>query len=174
MSTDAIVLAAMALRIREALRDRDLIAFGEEAAQVLDRAAVSAKLGVHLSHCNFGEHAGCCKYGEDKDCPALSDGWSWFGKNLQTADRLREKAAAPEARNGRALQFAREKFVDLIESLLGDPIGVYESPAGVRAGYEHEIVPLAESLGVDLPAELAKGTAFERQRLGAILGGLLP
>ena len=37
-------------------------------------------LGVHLSHCNFGENAGGCKYG-DPDCPALA-GWSWFGRAL--------------------------------------------------------------------------------------------
>jgi hypothetical protein len=40
------------------------------------------KLGVHLSHCNFGENAGACKYGED-DCPALTDSWEWLGLALQ-------------------------------------------------------------------------------------------
>lgn len=43
------------------------------------------KLGVHLSHCNFGEYAGVCKYGSD-DCPALSDSWSWFGTYMQRAE----------------------------------------------------------------------------------------
>jgi hypothetical protein len=41
-------------------------------------------LGTHLSHCNFGENSGQCKYGES-DCPALTEGWSWFGNSLQRA-----------------------------------------------------------------------------------------
>jgi hypothetical protein len=47
-------------------------------------------MSVHLSHCNFGEHKNSCKYGEN-NCPALSDAWSWFGNNLQEAERLRVK-----------------------------------------------------------------------------------
>lgn len=46
------------------------------------------KLGVHLSHCNFGENAGHCKYGDD-DCPALTESWSWFGNALQRAEGLK-------------------------------------------------------------------------------------
>lgn len=47
------------------------------------------KLGVHLSHCNFGENAGHCKYGDDiygDGCPALDPSWSWFGANMQRAE----------------------------------------------------------------------------------------
>lgn len=46
-------------------------------------------LGVHLSHCNFGENANQCKYGED-DCPALSESWSWLGKALQQLARIKD------------------------------------------------------------------------------------
>jgi hypothetical protein len=55
----------------------------------LVNAAVESEmrnLGVHLSHCNFGENAGGCKYG-DPDCPALA-GWAWFGRAL---DRERKE-----------------------------------------------------------------------------------
>lgn len=48
-------------------------------------------LGTHLSHCNFGEYKGMCKYGDEEDCPALSEEWGWFGKNLQENERLRVK-----------------------------------------------------------------------------------
>lgn len=51
----------------------------------------SVDLGVHLSHCNFGEHRGSCKYGPSEECPALTNEWSWFGANLQEAERLRVK-----------------------------------------------------------------------------------
>lgn len=49
--------------------------------------AEHAKLGTHLSHCNFGEYVGSCKYC-DEDCPALSEQWSWFGKNVQKSDKI--------------------------------------------------------------------------------------
>lgn len=45
------------------------------------------KLGIHLSHCNFGEHIGSCKYG-NADCPALTNEWSWFGLALQKNNRV--------------------------------------------------------------------------------------
>ncbi len=48
-------------------------------------------LGVHLSHCNFGEYQNSCKYGEDEDCPALSESWSWFGKNMQKLEEYRNR-----------------------------------------------------------------------------------
>lgn len=57
---------------------------GEEIARSLDN-----KLGLHLSHCNFGENAGQCKYGED-DCPALSESWSWLGNSLQQLARIKD------------------------------------------------------------------------------------
>ncbi len=48
------------------------------------------KLGVHLSHCNFGEHAGTCKYGEDDDCPALSESWRWMGNAINRYSKLKD------------------------------------------------------------------------------------
>jgi hypothetical protein len=29
------------------------------------------EIGVHLSHCGFGENVGHCKYGDDEICPAV-------------------------------------------------------------------------------------------------------
>lgn len=55
-----------------------------------EQQKANRRLGVHLSHCNFGEYANRCKYGEDADCPALSESWSWFGKIVQERDRLRD------------------------------------------------------------------------------------
>jgi hypothetical protein len=46
-----------------------------------DRFGVPHRVGVHLSHCNFGENVGWCKYGEE-DCPAMSEEWRWFGDAL--------------------------------------------------------------------------------------------
>ncbi len=57
------------------------------------------RLGVHLSHCNFGEQPNACKYGED-DCPALTEDWSWFGKWLQRADKLLRAAPTEPAPAG--------------------------------------------------------------------------
>ncbi len=47
------------------------------------------ELGVHLSHCNFGEHAGTCKYCDD-NCPALSEEWRWIGNAINRYSELRE------------------------------------------------------------------------------------
>ena len=47
--------------------------------------AAMRQLGMHLSHCNFGEHVGACKYG-DADCPALA-GWAWFGRAINRNQR---------------------------------------------------------------------------------------
>jgi hypothetical protein len=61
------------------------------------------RLGVHLSHCNYGEDEGLCKYG-DEDCPALAD-WKWFGDAMQgELDRVREYL---EAANGNMREVLR-------------------------------------------------------------------
>jgi hypothetical protein len=72
----------------------------KEAVALLESYALSRehpRLGVHLSHCNFGEQPNACKYGDD-DCPALTEGWSWFGKALQRADRRQVEADQREQR----------------------------------------------------------------------------
>jgi hypothetical protein len=62
----------------------------QQAAAAEKQAEENRRLGVHLSHCNFGEYPNSCKYGED-NCPALSEGWSWLGKALQRAAAIRER-----------------------------------------------------------------------------------
>jgi hypothetical protein len=85
---------------------RSLYAWAERLAPLLDPD--EAKLlkedlreaeheGAHLSHCNFGEHADSCKYGEHDTCPALSEAWSWLGKNLQRLERLEAVASLTQA-----------------------------------------------------------------------------
>ena len=73
------------------------------------RALKAEKLGVHLSHCNFGENANVCKYGDD-DCPALTPQWLWLGKALQErkfretkedSGRLNELAAKMGSRSAK-------------------------------------------------------------------------
>lgn len=66
------------------------------------RAAIDGnKLGVHLSHCNFGENKCVCKYG-DPNCPALTEAWSWVGNRLSDGERAREERdrAYAELRKG--------------------------------------------------------------------------
>lgn len=67
------------------------------------------KLGVHLSHCNFGEHQGCCKYG-DEDCPALDPSWSWFGDRLTYLERKLEKLERPEENYERLYNAAKRVY----------------------------------------------------------------
>jgi hypothetical protein len=62
----------------------------EYVASLEDELDAYITLGVHLSHCNFGEEAGQCKYG-DEDCPAMSQSWKWFGDALTNAEKLGEK-----------------------------------------------------------------------------------
>lgn len=63
------------------------------------------KLGVHLSHCNFGEHAGTCAYGDDENCQALSESWSWFGKSLQRSE-------AAKAQTDEAFELGRQQGME--------------------------------------------------------------
>lgn len=53
-------------------------------------AKKARRLGVHLSHCNFGENAGHCKYG-DEDCPACSQDWAWFGDALECGETYKQE-----------------------------------------------------------------------------------
>ena len=77
--------------------------------QLIEEREKTRKLGVHLSHCNFGEHENRCKYAEG-DCPALSESWSWFGKMGQKFDRMRERL---EQMQGTPVS----RFTHLIEEL---------------------------------------------------------
>jgi hypothetical protein len=68
------------LLIGEGLPEADWV--NVRITEAYRRGLANSKLGVHLSHCNFGENAGVCKYGES-DCPALADSWAWLGEALQ-------------------------------------------------------------------------------------------
>ncbi len=65
----------------------DLFCMVMKRTDVIKLKSRLTTLGVHLSHCNFGENVNCCKYG-DEDCPALTHGWSWFGNHLQRSERI--------------------------------------------------------------------------------------
>jgi hypothetical protein len=84
------------LLIGEGLPEADWV--NVRITEAYRRGLANSKLGVHLSHCNFGENAGVCKYGES-DCPALADSWAWLGEALQNRSTplpaTREPAAAP-------------------------------------------------------------------------------
>jgi hypothetical protein len=84
------------LLIGEGLPEADWV--NVRITEAYRRGLANSKLGVHLSHCNFGENAGVCKYGES-DCPALADSWAWLGEALQNRSTplpaTREPVAAP-------------------------------------------------------------------------------
>lgn len=110
------------------------------------------QLGVHLSHCNFGENAGDCKYGEDETCPALTEAWSWFGAGMQRLAAERparleaerqlvaahrreveeeERADAAEQREAK-LRGTLERLVVIFESGKADPLRAEPSVAAMR------------------------------------------
>ena len=72
----------------EAVRERLNRYFAEHTLP-----AKADNLGVHLSHCNFGENVGVCKYGDD-DCPALSESWRWLGQMIESKKKS-EPTATP-------------------------------------------------------------------------------
>lgn len=54
-------------------------------------------LGLHLSHCNFGENSGCCKYGPEDACPALTEQWRWLGQAIDRGAGHASAAYMPAA-----------------------------------------------------------------------------
>lgn len=81
------------LRYFKTIRDRTLRArppIPEPLTPDEAQQKANHRLGVHLSHCNFGEYENRCKYCEDETCPALEESWSWIGKAIQERDRLRD------------------------------------------------------------------------------------
>ncbi len=118
----------------------------EEAAE--GRAEAAEQLGVHLSHCNFGENAGVCKYGEET-CPAVSEAWSWLGKGL---DRSTSAEAQLQAANKVVGTLWPLELVmrDAVKAALedGEP-----SPITVPAGRWRNIIDALDAL----PAAQGKG-----------------
>jgi hypothetical protein len=86
-------------------------------------------LGVHLSHCNFGENSGVCKYGEDEICPALTEAWDWLGKAVDKSNRPAKETVAEVCGAGGAKKQTPEQKRDYDKW-----IAKYEAPSGVQMG----------------------------------------
>lgn len=98
-----------------------------ELERVKEERDAAKKLGVHLSHCNFGENVNACKYGQD-NCPALSEEWSWLGKALEQRANLQaelERVRGELAETKEVEVALSSKVAEYEIELNGDPQNFY-------------------------------------------------